>query len=265
MLSNIKLFTQETFLPARRRLMDCVALATILIAAGCTTTGTMVPAPGAERTAYRQAVESPLRTDDDRASDASRKPIDFLNFAQVRPGMQVLDLATGGGTTAQLLTLAVGSGGRVYAQAPTPRPGLEKRLAAQPQANLIPVVRPFDDPMPPGAALLDLVTINLSYHDIANLPLDRVKMDRRLFELLKPGGSVVVIDHAAVPGSGASATRTLHRIDEALVRAEFEQAGFRLDASGTYLRNSADDHLRKSSDMERMTDRFALRFVKPGA
>ena len=196
-------------------------------------------------------------------SDVSRKPLEFLAFAQVVPGMQVLDVAGGGGTTTRLLALVVGSQGKVYSQGPTVRPAFEKRLSVQPQQNIVPVVRPFDDPVPPGTPALDLVTINLSYHDIANLPLDRIGMDRRLFAALKPGGRLVVVDHAATAGSGAADTKTLHRIDEALVRADMEHAGFRLEQSGDFLRNPADTHERKSFDMERTSDKFALRFVKP--
>ena len=213
--------------------------------------------------AYQTAVSSPLRTADDRLSDASRKPLAFLGFAGVKPGMQVMDVSSGGGNTTQLLALAVGAGGKVYAQGQSARPALDKRLADNPQANIVVVTRPYDDPVPPGTPALDLVTINLSYHDIANLPIDRLNMDRRLFAALKPGGHLVVIDHAAAPGTGATTTSTLHRIDAAQVRSDFEQIGFRLEQSGDYLRNPADDHSRKSSEMEHMTDRFALRFVKP--
>lgn len=196
-------------------------------------------------------------------SDASRKPAEFLAFAQVAPGMQVLDVSGGGGTTTRLLALVVGTEGKVYSQGPTVRPAFEKRLLEQPQPNIVPVVSPFDDPVPLGTPALDLVTINLSYHDIANLPLDRIGMDRRLFAALKPGGRLVVIDHAATAGSGAANTKTLHRIDEALVRADMERAGFRLEQSGNFLRNPADTHERKSFDMERASDKFVLRFVKP--
>ena len=212
---------------------------------------------------YQSAAQSPRRSADDRGSDASRKPVEFLTFAGVKTDMQVLDIAAGGGNTSELLALVVGANGKVYAQNSTARAQLEKRLVDQPQTNLIPIVRPFDDPIPAGTPALDLVTINLSYHDIANLPIDRIKMDRQLFASLKPGGHLVVVDHAAVAGSGANETKTLHRIDEQLVRAEFEQAGFKLEATGDYLRNPADTRTKKSADLDRMSDKFALRFVKP--
>ena len=240
-----------------------LSLAVLAAAAAAACTAPMPVAPVADAALYERAVSSPLRTDEDRASDASRKPVAFLKFAQVMPGMHVLDVAAGGGNTTRLLAVTVGDSGTVYSQGQAPRPAFEKRLAESPQPNIVPVTRPYDDPLPAGTPMLDLITINLSYHDIANLPLNRIAMDRRLFEALKPGGHLVVIDHAARAGSGASDTKTLHRIDETLVRDDMAQVGFKLEQSGDYLRNPEDAHVKKSSEMERMSDRFALRFVKP--
>jgi predicted methyltransferase len=238
----------------------------LLIAAACVAgcASSSIAPTKIDTALYQRAAASPIRTPEDRASDASRKPIEFLKFARVLPGMQILDLAAGSGNTTQLLALAVGDSGKVYAQNPTLRPALEKRLSNNPQTNIIPIVRPFDDAIPAGAPLLDLITINLSYHDIANLPIDRIKMVRRLLDALKPGGHLVLVDHAATVGTGLAHTKTLHRIDENLVRADFQEAGFSLEESGDYLRHPADNHERKSSEIEGMTDKFALRFVKPG-
>ena len=257
-MSNNKIFVLTRL---KNHAAMLVLLPLVVAIAGCVTGNTTLPA--SESTAFQSAVSSPVRTADDRLSDGYRKPLAFLGFAGVRPGMQVMDVSSGAGNTTQLLALAVGGSGKVYAQGQSARPALDKRLADNPQANIVVVTRPYDDPVPPGTPALDLVTINLSYHDIANLPIDRLAMDRRLFAALKPGGRLVVIDHASAPGTGVTTTSTLHRIDEAQVRSDFEQVGFKLEQSGDYLRNPADDHRRKSSEMEHMTDRFALRFVKP--
>jgi predicted methyltransferase len=68
-----------------------------------------------------------------------------------------------------------------------------------------------------------------------------------------------------VAGSGITAGKTLHRIDEAVVIAEAKAAGFRLDAEGDFLRNPADPRTGPSAGPEAKvtSDRFALRFVKP--
>src|SRR5450631_905103 len=212
---------------------------------------------------YEQAVASPLRTDEDRDADARRKPLEFLQFTNVRPGMRVLDIAAGGGYTTQLLALAVGSTGTVWAQGTKSRSALEERLASHPQANIVPVIRPFEDPIPEGLSRLDMITIIMNYHDIAYMPVDRAKMNLRLFNALKPGGHLIVLDHSAKAGSGISAAKSLHRIDEKVVLDEFRQAGFKLEQEGNFLKNPDDPRDQAFFDMKIQTDKFALRFVKP--
>jgi predicted methyltransferase len=245
-----------------RNVADCaVALGFASALAGCATTPAEDPRAAAER--YAAVIASPLRTDADRRTDAARRPAEFLPFTQVGPGMQVLDVATGGGYTSQLLAIAVGPSGSVWAQAQQPGAAITKRLADHPQANLILVARPFEDPVPDQAPKLDLITIVLNYHDISYLPVDRAKMNQRLYAALKPGGRLVIVDHAARAGTGVADGKTLHRIDEAVVLAEARQAGFVLDAEGGFLRNPADPRDQTSSDSKIPTDKFALRFVKP--
>jgi predicted methyltransferase len=188
--------------------------------------------------------------------------VDLLQFADVRPGMRVLDIAAGAGYTSQMLVLAVGPSGTVWAQTSQPGAALKERLAAHPQPNFIVTKRPFDDPVPPEAAPLDVVTLILNYHDISYLPVDRDAMNRKVFSALKPGGRYIVVDHSALPGTGITAGKTLHRIEEAFVVAEVKRAGFVLETEGSFLRNPADSRA-DSSAPPNPTDKFALRFVKP--
>ena len=208
-------------------------------------------------------LESPLRTDRDRRMDETRRPVELLRFAQVRPGMRVLDVATGGGYTSQLLALAVGPSGKVWAQAPQPNATLTERLAAHPQANYVVVKRPFDDPVPPEAAPLDLATLVLNYHDISYLPVDRDAMNRRIFAALKPGGHYVIVDHSALTGAGITAGKTLHRIEEAFVVEEVRRAGFVLEEEGSFMRSAEDPRTGSSNQPKPLSDRFVLRFAKP--
>lgn len=235
-------------------------VAVALTITACASPGIGDPGRGARDTA---AIASPIRTAADHALDAERKPAQFLPFTGVAPGMKVLDVSAGAGYTSQLLALEVLPGGTLYAQTPRPGAALTKRLAEHPQADFVLVQRPFDDPVPDGAPKLDLVTLVLNYHDITYLPVDRAKMNAAIFAALKPGGHYVIVDHSSRPGRGVSEGRTLHRIDEAVVRHEVEQAGFVLEAEGTFLRNPADPRDVPSSNPAVPTDKFALRFVKP--
>jgi len=212
---------------------------------------------------FAALLASPLRLDDDHKTDERRHPVELLRFAQVQPGMKVLDVSAGAGYTTQLLALAVGPEGTVWAQNAKPKPKLEQRLAAHPQANIQVLLRPFDDPYPDEAPRLDLITFILNYHDVANEPVDRARMDRRLFAALKPGGHLVLVDHSAQAGSGARDTKRLHRIDEALVLSELTAAGFVLDARSSFLANPADPRDQAFFDRKEPTDQFALRLLRP--
>jgi predicted methyltransferase len=239
----------------------CRSTAAVLIStlAACAMPATEeAPIPSEQ---YRALLANPIRTERDRGMDERRHPVELLQFAQVRPGMHVLDIASGGGYTSQLLALAVGPSGKLWAQVQQPGNVMKERLAANPQTGIVVVARPFDDPVPPEAAPLDLVTLILNYHDISYLAVDRDAMNRRIFAALKPGGRYVIVDHSALPGTGISAGKTLHRIEQAFVVAEVRRAGFVEDGEGAFMRNPADTRDKPSS--EPGSDKFALRFVKP--
>jgi predicted methyltransferase len=130
---------------------------------------------------------------------------------------------------------------------------------------MVAVIQPFENPVPPGAAdaRLDLVTLMFNYHDMGHLGVDRAAMNRAVFQALKPGGIYVIADHAGRPGTGISESGTLHRVEEALVHREVEQAGFRLLEEGTFLRNPADPRDHNTPDPPQPKDEFVLKFVKP--
>jgi predicted methyltransferase len=250
-------------MPARhhrqsRSWIGAAAVAAVLV--GCATSPPSGPS-AAERA--KAVVASPIRTEQDRRMDASRNPLEFLPFTGVAPGMVAFDLSAGAGYTSQLMALSVGPTGKLYAQRPSPGEAFTKRLADHPQPNIVVVYRPFADPIPPDAPKFDLITFVNNYHDFVNAPIDRAQLNRRLYDALKPGGRLVIVDHSALPGSGTSATRTLHRIDEAVVVNAVKQAGFVLEAEGQFLRHPEDARTVSSGDGTFLTDKFALRFVRP--
>jgi NAD(P)-dependent dehydrogenase (short-subunit alcohol dehydrogenase family) len=118
---------------------------------------------------------------------------------------------------------------------------LDARLKTPATANIVSVVRPVEDPAPPGMHDFDLVTFFYAYHDITYLGVDRAKVNKAFYDALKPGGELVVGDYSAKPGAGTSVVQTLHRSDEALIRSEIEAAGFELIAPA----HIGVDHQRK--------------------
>jgi predicted methyltransferase len=239
----------------------------------------------------------PDRSDADRTNDKRRKPDQMLAFIGVRPGMVVLDLSAGGGYTTELLARSVGPTGRVYGQtaprvdrvppaqpegAATPpaplaasaAPGTTSRTAPASLAarvknpaagNILIVVQPFESPVPPELASsgLDLVTLMFNYHDLGHMGVDRAAMNRAVFAALKPGGLYVLADHSGRSGTGISEAGTLHRVEESFLRAEVEQAGFKLQGEGHFLRNPSDPRDRNTPEPPQPKDEFVLKFVRP--
>ncbi len=219
-------------------------------------------------------VESPDRPADDRKLDDGRRPGELLAFFEVRPGMKVAELAAGGGYTSELLARAVGPTGKLYAQN---SPWILSRFAEKPwterlkkpvMKNVVRVDREFESPLPEDAKNLDIVFDVLFYHDTFWLKVDREKMNHAIFDALKPGGVYAIVDHSGRPGTGATETDTLHRIEEKVVREEIERAGFRFAGAGTFLREPTDPRNWNASpgaagERRGKSDRFALKFVKP--
>jgi predicted methyltransferase len=187
--------------------------------------------------------------------------------------MRVGLLVAGTGYTAELLARAVAPGGVVYAE--NPKAVLEtgerqwaERLARPAMRNVVRVDRELEDPLPPEATDLDLTVINLVYHDAVLLGVDRDRMNRAVFSALKGGGFYAVLDHSARRAAGLQDVATLHRIDEATVRAEVERAGFHLAEGASFLRNPSDMRDWNAGPGavpggHSPSDRFALLFVKP--
>ena len=205
--------------------------------------------------------------------DKVRHPDQLLVFMGVGPGMRVADLGAAGGYTTELLVRAVGSSGKVYSQndpdlAKRFKDRIDERLARPINKDVVRVDRTFDDPLPPEARDLDLVVVYIFYHDVVWIGADRDKMNRALFAALKPGGAYVVVDASAKAGDGTSDAKTLHRIEEAVVKSEVEKAGFVLAGSADFLRNPSDTRdwnssPRAAGDRVGTEDRFILKFVKP--
>jgi predicted methyltransferase len=132
-------------------------------------------------------------------------------------------------------------------------------------ASIVPVVQPFENPVPAERAEggLDLVTLMFNYHDLGWMGVDRARLNAAVFRALKPGGVYVLADHAGRPGTGISESGTLHRIEESFLRAEVEAAGFRLAQEGTFLRNPNDPRDKNTPEPPQPKDDFVLKFVKP--
>jgi predicted methyltransferase len=218
---------------------------------------------------YNAIVSAPDRSDADRNTDKRRDPLRLLNFAGVKEGMKVLDMEAGAGYTTELLARTVGPTGIVYAQDSVEvlerqvKDKFDLRSNSSVMKNVVHIVRNYDDPLPPDVRNLDLITFFFAYHDMTYMQVDRAEMNRKLFSVLKPGGYLLIADHSAKTGDGATVGKTYHRIEEAVLRKEIESAGFKLVGTGEFLRHPKDTRDVIVFRAPTPIDEFVLKYQKP--
>ena len=262
MIGNITCFLSPRFSRLERGALAAAVLAVLAVAAA-------PPARAQSAPDYAAIIAAPDRSEADREADKRRDPVPFLVFAGLRPGMKVLDMGAGGGYSTELVARAVGPSGTAYGQNPPDqfegaRRGLAARIAASAaMKNTTQLVRPYDDPVPAYVHDLDMITYLFFYHDTTYLNVDRAEMNKKLLAALKPGGVLVIADHHAGPGSDIGVGKSLHRIDEAVLRREVEAAGFKLVAEGDFWRNPADPRDFSTLRPTGAVDNFVLKFRKP--
>ncbi len=221
--------------------------------------------------ALSKALADTSRSEVDRNRDAGRKPADVIRFLGIEEGMHVIDLIAASGYYTEVLSLAVGPTGTVYAQNPPSvlqyRDGaadkaMSVRLADSRLANVMRLDREMSDTgLKPDS--LDAAITALNFHDIYNDdPAAAASFLKAVRMHLKPGGVLGVIDHF---GSAGADNAKLHRIEEQLVIDAVEAAGFVVEATSDVLRNPSDDRTTGVFDpsVRGKTDRFVLKLRSP--
>jgi predicted methyltransferase len=188
------------------------------------------------------AVADPARPEGDRNRDVARKPVESLQFSEVKPGDAVADFNAGAGYFTRLLSDVVGSRGHVYAIEPVEiqryvaKSTAELRGYAANHSNItVSVETALESLHLPRK--LDLFWISQNYHDLHNKffgPVDITAFNKAVF-------------------------------DPATVRREVQAAGFVFDSESLILANPADPRTIKVFDksIQGHTDQLILKFRKP--
>jgi predicted methyltransferase len=220
------------------------------------------------------AMQSDIRTADEKARDAERKPRQTLEFFGLRDDMKVVELVPAGGYFTKILGPVLADKGELHVAIGTTRlepvlkstPSLSKVRVAQTDAKMAPApgkMGVFDlADFSLGVKDADLVLTFRNYHNLS--PSARASLNRAVFESLKPGGHYGILDHTRRHNEPET-SENWRRMDPVLVIKEVQAAGFVLeDFSGIHY--TPDDELRYEVGRKSVTgntDRFVLRFRKP--
>lgn len=278
----------------RRRLLQTLPGALVAAALPGRAQQPATAAAGEIDAALRAAVDGAHRSPANRARDPWRHPLETLAFFGLQPAQTVVELQPGGGWYSEILAPYMRERGRYFAAhfaADTTnayqrraRAGFVARMAQAPavydRATLgtLPAAAGFTDIGPPGS--FDLVLTFRNVHNwLGDGSLDATL--RACHALLKPGGTLGVVDHRAAPGTALETMKKSGYVTEALMEERARAALFTLAAKSDINANPRDsrDHLGgvwslpptlSGKDVRREhllaigeSDRFTHRYTRP--
>jgi predicted methyltransferase len=222
---------------------------------------------------YDAALTHSGRPAADSARDAIDHPAEMLRLAGIKPGMTVADVLAGDGYYSELTSYVVGPKGHVLlinnpAFENWSQPALKDRLAGGRLANVAQQTVDLND-MKLAPASLDAVLLIKVYHDMywvdttPKSPWPKIDVGSVLDQLakaLKPGGTLLLIDHSAKAGHGKFDAGGSHRIEESFAVQDFTAHGFKVVAKSDLLRRPDDarDLVSYKGPALGKTDRFVL-------
>lgn len=225
---------------------------------------------------YDAAVQHAGRSADDLKRDPMDHPAEVLRLAGIKPGMRVADFMAADGYYSELVSYIVGPKGHVLLiNNPSFDRWANNAWQTRMEHNRLPNVehRTVDlNHLDLGSGSLDAILLVKVYHDLYWVDEDKKNWPDRdtaavldaLVKALKPGGTLLLIDHSSKPGAGTSAASALHRIDEAYALHDFESRGLKLVTKSDALRRPDDPRTQVSykEPILGKTDRFVLVFRK---
>ncbi len=221
-----------------------------------------------------EAMQSEIRTEEERARDRNRQPAQVLEFFRLEPGMTVIEILPAGGWYTKILGPILKDSGKLYVTHPEPTfysdlfagvtdlPGMEDVDELGWGAPGSREGTPWIASGPWDVEPVDMVLTFRNYH---NFDLDaRMTINESSFDALKPGGLYGIVDHTRRHMEPDN-TENRRRMDPVLVIKEVQESGFVFVDYSMLLRRP-DDELRYEvgrASVTGNTDRFALLFMKP--
>jgi predicted methyltransferase len=236
-----------------------------------------VPAQPSDPTPFQQrvieAMQSEIRSAQDRARDANRMPAEVLEFLRMRADMRVIEILPTGGWYTKILAPVLRDNGKLYVTHPpgfyadafqqvAGLPGLEDVEEIDWGATGGDNAGPFGPSGEWDVEPVDLVLTFRNYHNFS--PADRATVNQSAFDALKPGGYYGVVDHTR-RHMETGTRENGRRVDPVLAIKEIEETGFEFVDFSDLLARPADGLVYEvgNAAVSGQTDRFTLLFRKP--
>lgn len=284
------------------RLVSYLALTAFTLMVAVTSPTTWAEQPemdAATSAALDAAIAGDHRSDKNKARDKFRHPKETLAFFGLRSDMTVVEIWPGGGWYTEILAPALKNSGKFYAAQYSVNPayGYQRRyfgtflskLGDKPDIYRDVEITALDFPYelkiaPAGTA--DMVLTFRNAHNWVNPAYGTHAAPlafKVMFDVLKPGGVLGVVDHRWPDASTEDPKAENGYVSEERIIKLAEAAGFELAARSDLNRNDKDDHNHPSGvwtipptlvlgdqDREKYiaigeSDRMTLKFVKPAA
>lgn len=254
--------------------------------------GKPATAPGQAAAKLDAVLAGDWRSDKNKARDAYRHPKQTLEFFGVKPNQTLIEIYPGGGWYAEILAPLLKDEGHYIAAIVKPtkpggeealnKTGIKGKFAADPAHYAAAQVVEFT----PKTAVLgapDSADVVLTFRNVHNMTDEgsEVPMFKAFFDVLKPGGTLGVVDHRASANADPAKLKETGYLREADVVKLATDAGFKLVAKSEINANPKDtkdwpkgvwtlpptfalkdvDHDKYAAIGE--SDRMTLKFVKP--
>ena len=253
------------------------------------------PQMGSVSQELKDAIAAPTRTPANTARDNYRHPAETLAYFGVKPTDTVVELWPGGGWYSEILAPYLKKGrGTLYAAAPWPN-GIKRiqdyrQKDFQTYGEIVFAAFPHwgDDAPKIRDNSVDVV---LTFRNVHNWRMGYQRDDKQdysaeafkqIFAMLKPGGTLGIVDHRLPESADAERERTSGYIKTSTIKKLAAGAGFRLAGESQINANSKDtadwpkgvwtlppSYANKDVDRAKYeaigeSDRMTLKFVKPG-
>lgn len=233
------------------------------------------------------AVKAATRSPANVARDRYRHPVETLSFFGVKPTDTVVEIWPSGGWYTEILGPYLAARGTLYAAGPDDKglTAIRAKQSAAPEAYRTVKFATF--PAKPGAATVPAGTADvvLTFRNVHNWRFGATDQTQaafdQMFAMLKPGGTLGVVEHRLPEASGAIEEGRSGYMKKSTVLAYATKAGFKLAGESSVNANPKDTHdypkgvwtlppsfAEGDKDRARYaaigeSDRMTLKFVKP--